>query len=437
MNLRTPSRRWSPPPPSSSPPAARSRAGRNRRRLRRRRLDHHDGQGQDGRGQERRRRRDQGRDARTASRCCRASPRTRLEKSTAESIAMKVKGVKTVRTRSSFARDPCSSRRTRRLIAARQRSARPSRAPGGFMRPRSPRRGRRAQRAAPIAPRRAGSDRRADAPRASAARRCPARGSRHAASSQREQAQRASRRPAIVHEPSIRASRPGIESKRRSRSRRAAAPRPAARLRARRRPTPKRDVSCSSSAWRSSSRSGLAQRSCSSTASAVVGQADQPLRLVDLRRHADRLERRRQRPRRRRRGSRGVGSAGIRLWQSRRRRRAAAASASAPRTRPARRSATRRASERDAVGVAWRRSALRHRRVGGLAAQQRLRMLLQVVGQHAQRPRGALQLEQRVLEVALHRRARVGDVAVEVLERGLGAAPASAAPRPAPSAPRA
>ena len=59
--------------------------------------------------------------------------------------------------------------------------------------------------------------------------------------------------------------------------------------------------------------------------------------------------------------------------------------------------------------------------VGRLAAQDRFRMLLQVVGEHAQRARGTLQLEQRLFEVALHRRIRIGDVLVEVLERCLRA----------------
>ena len=47
-------------------------------------------------------------------------------------------------------------------------------------------------------------------------------------------------------------------------------------------------------------------------------------------------------------------------------------------------------------------------------------MLLQVVGEHPQGAGGALQLEQGLLHVLLHRRARIGDVAVEVVERGLG-----------------
>ena len=44
-------------------------------------------------------------------------------------------------------------------------------------------------------------------------------------------------------------------------------------------------------------------------------------------------------------------------------------------------------------------------------------MLLQVVGEHPQGAGGALQLEQGVLQVLLHRRARIGDVAIEVVER--------------------
>ena len=78
-------------------------------------------------------------------------------------------------------------------------------------------------------------------------------------------------RSATVHAPSIRASRPGIESKRRSSS---ATRNGAAACGAQLRPstTPKRAPSCSSSAWRSSSRSGLAQRSCSRLRQDVAGR---------------------------------------------------------------------------------------------------------------------------------------------------------------------
>ena len=56
--------------------------------------------------------------------------------------------------------------------------------------------------------------------------------------------------------------------------------------------------------------------------------------------------------------------------------------------------------ERDGISASWRALALRHRGVGRLAAQDRFRMLLQVVGEHAQGAGGALQLEQGVLQVA-------------------------------------
>ena len=128
---------------------------------------------------------------------------------------------------------------------------------------------------------------------------------------------------------------------------------------------------------RNSSRNGLAQRSCSSMAIEPSASCTSPLRLVDLRRQADRLEHDR--------ACRARGTAppssgarlrlGIRLWKCVGGGVLQPASTARRSERQPRRGARRRRSVRHPAGSGASRmacSAGGHRRVGRLAAQQRL-----------------------------------------------------------------
>ena len=198
----------------------------------------------------------------TAMSCCRGTPRTALEKSTAESIAMKVVGVKTVQN--NVAHRPLKAGAGRRRgcraalrragifvrVSARRRAAhtppsRPARRGRGHRRSR--RRGGSLRADAPPPARRAGPVR----ARGSASRSAPPR--------------RAGRSPRSSTIPRC-APRGPAANRSGARRRRFATATPPRRASVRASTAPCSTINSSSSASWNSSRSGLAQRSCSSMA---------------------------------------------------------------------------------------------------------------------------------------------------------------------------
>ena len=250
---------------------------------------------------------------------------------------MKVKGVKSVQNKIAV-RPVIASGPARRAGDRCFASARTSRDGRAVMRP--SRRAQRGASASAIAAAEAGDQARRCAPASARHRaRAPPRARACSHSQLATTGARTSRRPVIVHEPSIRASRPGSESKRRSRARPAhAARRPRRRLRARVDRAVADDQLLEqrlartrrAAGWPSApARAWPADRRASGPATA----AGRPAPACGSARATTNSGRAAARA-----GARGATSAGIRLWKSGRRRRAARVERSAPRTSRARRS---------------------------------------------------------------------------------------------------